>query len=195
MDITNVLAMLAAVSNEFQALVKEKELVRGAEEEIRKRNEEITGKIDCLQQTLNGIALYITALGEQTPLTCDSAETDLAATIARVTRIDAASFVDRSKTLIECCREILSRKGDWMSAVEVRKALQAARFDFSQYKSNPLSSIHTTLKRIVGSGQAWNYHASSTSENYYRWKLSGEVAAPRFEEQTIEASATETKTA
>ena len=36
-----------------------------------------------------------------------------------------------------------------MSPVEVREALLAAGFDFSNYTSNPLSSIHTTLKRMM----------------------------------------------
>jgi len=56
---------------------------------------------------------------------------------------------DVKKTLTECCRDILRQKQDWMSPVEVREALLAAGFDFSNYTSNPLSSIHTTLKRMV----------------------------------------------
>jgi hypothetical protein len=79
-----------------------------------------------------------------------------------------------ARTLIECCRQILRLKADWMSALDVRQALHAARFDFSEYKSNPLSSIHTTLKRIAESGQAWS--RESSGENLYRWKTSGENA-------------------
>jgi hypothetical protein len=74
---------------------------------------------------------------------------------------------DVKKTLSECCRDILRAKKDWMSPVQVREALLAAGFDFSSYTSNPLSSIHTTLKRMVPHEIEANEGADG---QVYRWK-------------------------
>jgi hypothetical protein len=54
-----------------------------------------------------------------------------------------------------------------MSALDVRQSLQAAGFDFSRYTSNPLSSIHTTLKRIKDSKQAEDKVLDDTT--FYKW--------------------------
>ena len=82
----------------------------------------------------------------------------------------AAFSGEMPKTLTDCCREILSRNQGWLSALQVRQSLHAAGFDFSEYKSNPLSSIHTTLKRIAESDQAETRYDSRNNENLYRWK-------------------------
>lgn len=55
----------------------------------------------------------------------------------------------REKGLTDAIRKILqSNPKAWFSADQVRKRLQEAGFDFSGYISNPLSSIHTVLKRL-----------------------------------------------
>ena len=68
-----------------------------------------------------------------------------------------------------------------MSALQVRQGLHAANFDFSEYKSNPLSSIHTTLKRLVENGQAWDSFKITEGDTLYKWKKQGEVIAPTQE--------------
>ena len=52
--------------------------------------------------------------------------------------------------------------------VEVREALLAASFDFSNYTSNPLSSIHTTLKRMVPDELVTETRSDG---QVYRWKV------------------------
>jgi hypothetical protein len=38
---------------------------------------------------------------------------------------------------------------EWLTPVEIRDYLKSTRFNFENYKANPLASIHTTLKRMV----------------------------------------------
>lgn len=54
--------------------------------------------------------------------------------------------------LSDGCRLILLR-GDAVTARDMREALEAIGFDFSDH-ANPLASIHVTMKRLVESGQA-----------------------------------------
>jgi hypothetical protein len=82
---------------------------------------------------------------------------------------------DKPQTLTECCREILN--SEWTSAVQVRQALQTAGFDFSQYTSNPLSSIHTTLKRLVVAEEA-EIEPGSNPVLYRRKRKSIETPEP-----------------
>lgn len=42
--------------------------------------------------------------------------------------------------------------GEWMTASHVHDHLRNMGFDFRQYKSNPLASIATTLKRVADTG-------------------------------------------
>jgi len=54
-----------------------------------------------------------------------------------------------SAGLSESIRKILSNNPrKWHTATEVRDALIKAGFDFGNYASNPLASVHSTLKRI-----------------------------------------------
>lgn len=54
--------------------------------------------------------------------------------------------------LADGCRLVLLR-GEALTAREMREALEAIGFDFSEH-ANPLASIHVTLKRLVQAGQA-----------------------------------------
>ena len=42
-----------------------------------------------------------------------------------------------------------TQRGEWLTASEVRNFLEEMGFDFRQYRTNPLASIATTLKRLV----------------------------------------------
>ena len=71
--------------------------------------------------------------------------------------------------LTDACRTILRSMTRPVSAPEVRQELEILGFDFSRYVSNPLSSIHTVLKRLAQSGEAC---ASSDQDGRptYQWK-------------------------
>jgi hypothetical protein len=58
-----------------------------------------------------------------------------------------------------------------MSPLDVRRSLHAAGFDFSEYRSNPLSSIHTTLKRLVTpDGDFESKDDTKHDTTLYRWR-------------------------
>jgi len=187
--ITDLNKLLEGLSREHDSLVEERELVRAEEERIRRRREELDRQILGLQQSVQGLSLYATAGDKPAEVTVNYDEL-IAPLMQRARDISFGVIPSgtKARTLIECCRQILRLRADWMSALDVRQALHAARFDFSEYKSNPLSSIHTTLKRIAESGQAWSQERSG--ENLYRWKTSGESAPQPESSPETPASAT-----
>ncbi len=55
----------------------------------------------------------------------------------------------RTASLTEAIRNILrAARSKWLTAAQVRDKLVASGFDFSGYRSNPLASITTTLRRL-----------------------------------------------
>src|SRR5262249_25937743 len=63
---------------------------------------------------------------------------------------------------------LVRRAGQWLTVADVRDEVIAAGFDFSDYASNPLASISTTLRRLVDK----NAHIESTVSGgvtAYRW--------------------------
>jgi hypothetical protein len=190
-DPNELQGLLKGLMAEHDALVQQREIVRQQEEALQKQGSELDRKIAGLKQSLQGLSLYSTAKNEPPALT------ETKPSIADVMKTFSIGNLDKPtttrRTLTECCRDILSRSGEWMSALQVRQSLHAAGFDFSEYKSNPLSSIHITLKRIVESGQAWS-HATSENETLYKWKKEGETVPPLAESPTAShpfATATE----
>jgi len=175
-SIDEVQRLISELMTEHDAIVQQREIVRKEEERLRTQGAELDRKITGIKQSLQGLSLYTTAKNEPPGLT--KTITGLADMLSGMEDIGKSRLA--TKTLSECCREILIRSGEWMSALEVRQSLHAAGFDFSEYKSNPLSSIHTTLKRIAESGQAWT-HYDSKNETYYRWIKEGEKVAPGLE--------------
>jgi hypothetical protein len=148
-DLNSVIDKLSA---EFDVLIEERREVLTKSEALKKRSEEIDRKLKGIQQTLQGLSLYSTSQDAPTELTQHTTR-NLMDVIGGMSKAFSLDFEvpgpDAPKTLTDCCRDILRRKASWMSAVQVREALLAAGFDFSKYTSNPLSSIHTTLKRLV----------------------------------------------
>lgn len=165
-------AVIKKLSAEFDALIDEREEVRAKTDKLMARAAEIDRKIGGIQKTLQGLSLYVTA--QDTPTALTKATTQKLADVMGSIGKAASAFErmqiagpDVKKTLSECCRDILRAKKDWMSPVEVREALMAAGFDFSNYTSNPLSSIHTTLKRMVPEELENETRADG---QVYRWK-------------------------
>lgn len=179
-----VQALLQGLMAEYDAIVQQREIVRQQEESAKKQGAELDRKLEGLKQSIHGLSLYSTAKNEPPVLTKEHQTiSSLMATIPDITKPYTVA-----KTLSECCRDILMRSGEWMSALQVRQGLHAAGFNFSEYKSNPLSSIHTTLKRIAESGQAWSH--PDGNETVYRWKKKGEAAPPLSEIMAKKAAET-----
>jgi hypothetical protein len=144
-DISTVVSTLSA---EFDALIDERQEIRIKSEKLKARADEIDRKLGGIQKTLQGLTLYNTAQEAPTEVT-KKTTLSIQEVMKKMAGFPTVAGPDARKTLSECCRDILRNKQDWMSPVQVREALLAAGFDFSNYTSNPLSSIHTTLKRLV----------------------------------------------
>jgi ABC-type transporter Mla subunit MlaD len=171
-DLTGIIERLSA---EFDALIDERQKVRAQAQQLQQRAAEIDRKINGIQQTLQGFSLYSNAQETPTELT-RKVQKSLAEAInemsQRMSHI-AAVTSEVPKTLTECCRDVLRRNGGWVSAVQVRDALLAAGFDFSTYTSNPLTSIHTTLKRFLPDEVEAYTRAEGT---LYRWRSNGLIS-------------------
>jgi hypothetical protein len=167
----DIAAVVKKLSAEFYALIDERQEVRTKSEKLKARADEIDRKLSGIQKTLQGLTLYTTAQEVPTEL-MKKTTMSMAEAMKKMKNVFDVDIQiagpDVRKTLSECCRDILRQKQDWMSPVEVREALLAAGFDFSSYTSNPLSSIHTTLKRMVPEELLTETRADG---QVYRWKL------------------------
>jgi hypothetical protein len=126
-------------------------------ETVLKRGLELERQILGLQQSFNGLLSY--AEGMESP------DKELLETIRSLVSDVTENTVNTS--LAEACRNALKTNDGWMSALHIRKSLEANRFDFSRYTSNPLSSIHTTLKRLKEKGEVDDRIKDNTT--FYRW--------------------------
>jgi hypothetical protein len=163
-------ALIKTLSADFDALIDERQELRVKSDKLKARLDEIERRLTGIQKTLQGLTLYTTAQETPTELTKKTTQS-LADMMGKMQGgIDRWQVAgpDVKKTLSECCRDTLRAKKDWMSPVEVREALLAAGFDFSNYTSNPLSSIHTTLKRMVPEELETETRPDG---QVYRWKL------------------------
>ena len=74
-----------------------------------------------------------------------------------------------SEGLAEQCRRVLRlAQGYPLTPLQVKGELEKMGFDFSQYRSNPLSSIHTTLRRIAD-GQEFQQIMVLGQGAAYKW--------------------------
>ena len=162
-------AVAKNLSAEFDALIDERQEIRAKTDRLKERAEEIDRKLAGIQKTLQGLMLYTSAQEAPTELT-KKTTLNVAEVMKNMERVFdrglQVSGPDVQKTLSECCRDILREKRDWVSPVQVREALFAAGFDFSNYTSNPLSSIHTTLKRLTADEVESEMR---TEGQVYRW--------------------------
>jgi hypothetical protein len=68
--------------------------------------------------------------------------------------------------LTDACRMVL-RRGEPMTAVEVRNRLSAIGIDMSKY-ANDLAAVHTILKRLSASGEV-RFMANTGGSHRYAW--------------------------
>jgi metal-dependent amidase/aminoacylase/carboxypeptidase family protein len=105
-----------------------------AEAELEARlveQEELAQKINGLRQVINGLRQV---KGEE-PLQESTAP--------------PPPMIPQNK-LTEACRRILE-SSEALTPVQLRAKLDEGGFDFSKYSSNPLSAIHTILRRLIQS--------------------------------------------
>jgi hypothetical protein len=160
--------VLEKLTKEFDALIEERQDIRNKTDALNTRADEIDRKVAGIQKALHGLLLYANAQEEPTEVLKQTV-VSLEDVMSKITAVSKVGFAGPNvkKTLSECCRDILRKKQDWMTPVEIRDALLAAGFDFSNYTSNPLSSIHTTIKRMVPDEVATaNHHGRG---QVYRW--------------------------
>jgi len=162
-------AVVEKLTAEFDALIDERREINEKSAKLQTRADEIDRKLSGIQKTLQGLALYTSAqeapteLMKKTTMTIAEVMKSMGSALDRGIQVAGP---DVQKTLSECCRDILRQKKDWMSPVQVRESLLAAGFDFSNYTSNPLSSIHTTLKRLTADEVESEMR---TEGQVYRW--------------------------
>jgi hypothetical protein len=65
-----------------------------------------------------------------------------------------------------------AERKEWFTPVEIRDALKRMGFPFENYKANPLTSIHTTLKRMVPAEM--EVKTLNDGQKAYRLKSAGE---------------------
>jgi hypothetical protein len=70
--------------------------------------------------------------------------------------------------LTQAIRKILQEEDGFLTVPEIKEVLEHNGYDFSIYKSNPLSSIHSILKRFKPSEVTVRYW--TTGSPSYRWK-------------------------
>jgi len=88
------------------------------------------------------------------------------------------TLVTQERGLTEAIRVLLeSNRRRWFSAVNVRDKLIESGFDFSNYTSNPLASVHTVLKRMKREEVKTRELLPGNKE--YRWIKPSSV--PQFE--------------
>jgi hypothetical protein len=82
--------------------------------------------------------------------------------------------------LLEAIKLVFSmHKGEWLTVSKVRDYLEEMGFDFSHYRTNPLASIGTTLKRMVPATLESRDSGSGTL--YQRRKTIGDRMVEGFE--------------
>lgn len=67
--------------------------------------------------------------------------------------------------MTDCVRAILKRAAEPLTATEIREKLEHIGFDMESY-SNPLSTVHTVLRRLAESGEVETMHEMSDSKKF-----------------------------
>ena len=125
-----------------------------------------------LQRALRGVETEIASLVRERD-TIDQ-------TIGRLRKVAAAlrgSTAAPTNSLTSGCRAVLRTFGPGATPREVRDALSANAFDWSAY-TNPMSAVHTVLKRLVRQGEA-SVGTGADGMRRYEWKPPDRVSARR----------------
>lgn len=106
------------------------------------QRDDLDRQIAGLRQSVTGLLrLKDASFDDDEPPQADASAEAAAEAVASVLEVFGPS------KLTESCRSVVRSAKEPMTAGDVRRELEVMGFDFSKYESNPLSSIHTTLKR------------------------------------------------
>jgi hypothetical protein len=87
----------------------------------------------------------------------------------------------RETTLIDSIRKVLREAGrERLTVAQIRDKLMASGFDFSEYMSNPLASISTTLLRLKEKREVDSKTVEGVATYRLRRRLPGPQAKPPF---------------
>ena len=141
-----------------------------------RQKDELEKKISSTKQSIMGLMALRDAATEDHPEPPD-ATLDLAAQLPNWKDLSANMLGLPSPTakLTELCRSALKASARPLTAPEVRREVELMGFDFSGYDSNPLSSIHTILRRMAGV-QATKLEGRTV----YVWQ-DGPIPPPRYQ--------------
>jgi hypothetical protein len=106
---------------------------------LDQRRAEINRQIAGLQQSVVGLEAYARA-SEDSGIKWGEVFKDIAATLGEAAQ---------AWTLTETCKNFVQSKQEGVTPAEIKLYLEQCGF-FAGYESNPLSSIHTILKRLIG---------------------------------------------
>jgi hypothetical protein len=147
----NLESMFEAVKAELIRLLTERD-------DLVRRRAQVDQQLTGLKQTITGLLHYSRGQYEN-----ETAKEWSVAFKALLDRVDDAS---PALTLTEACRRAFRVSRKPLSAMDVKAYLEAAGYDFENYKSNPLSSIHTVLKRLVTAGDIILSKSEGTTAHY-----------------------------
>jgi hypothetical protein len=104
--------------------------------ELSKQREAIEVEIDKLNGFI-GATIILLPEGDRAEFT-------------KLVNVAATQHVTRLSSLTQAIKRILQETNDkeYLTAAQVRDRLVSAGFDFSNYISNPLASVSTTLRRM-----------------------------------------------
>jgi hypothetical protein len=90
--------------------------------------------------------------------------------IARLRKVSAylRGATAPAGSVTSACRAVLRTAGGGVSPLDVRRELTANGFDWSGF-TNPMSAVHTVLKRLVRQGEA-SVRTATDGSRRYEWK-------------------------
>jgi hypothetical protein len=121
--------------------------------QLVRQKADLEKRITALRMSVAGLLrLKDATFDEDEPIYDLSAEGVFQQAAQALPDLEAALFPPPKLT--DSIRSVLKSSLQPLTAGDVRRELEIMGFDFSKYTSNPLSSIHTILKRLADSGKA-----------------------------------------
>jgi len=124
------------------------------------RYAELVKQRDAIMEELDKLSEFIEATINLLPESERTEFTNMMAVVAKI-------HVSRLSSLTEAVKQTLrDAAGEYLTAAQVRDRLISSGFDFSDYTSNPLASVSTTLRRMKPEDVKMIEHVGVAT---YRW--------------------------
>jgi hypothetical protein len=157
----------------YNPSVMTKEYWQEVEKVARERQEVLRLRLDHLEteraEALQEMAQVEQLLHSVAPFTSDRP-------LEALEKIVNNYVIDADSGLADACRAVLRATSRYMSASDVRDALEASAYDLTQH-SNPLASIHSILKRFEDSGEV----SMASIGNKARYRIATEKRSPAWQ--------------